>query len=99
MRLCCTWRVAVVSNNLLSAPQIGVESMRNWVLLSEYPSVMEAEFAAARVRDAGLHVLTNSPAPGLFGAGFSGQVIQGVRLLVPAEELEKARTALDLVDN
>ena len=73
--------------------------MRNWVLLSEYPSVMEAEFAAARVRDAGLHVLTNSPAPGLFGAGFSGQVIQGVRLLVPAEELEKARTALDLTDN
>jgi hypothetical protein len=73
--------------------------MKNWVLLSEYSSVLEAEFAAARVRDAGLHVLTNSPAAGIFGAGFGGQVIQGVRLLVPAAELDKARLALDLNDN
>ena len=72
--------------------------MKKWVLLSEYSSVLEAEFAAARVRDAGLHVLTNSPAAGLFGAGFSGQVVQGVRLLVPTEELEQARTALDLAE-
>jgi hypothetical protein len=68
----------------------------NWVPLIEYASTLEAEFAAARLRDAGLHVLTNSPAPGLFGPGFSGSLVQGVRLLVPAAELEQARAALDL---
>ncbi len=70
--------------------------MKKWVLLAEYGSTFEAEMAAVRLRDAGLHVLTNSPAPGLFGPGFSGPVVQGVRVLVPAEELERARIALDL---
>ncbi|MGH7460163.1 MAG: hypothetical protein ACREMA_03925 [Longimicrobiales bacterium] len=70
--------------------------MKNWVLLAEYASTFEAELAAARLRDAGLHVLTNSPATGLFGPGFSGPIVQGVRVLVPSEELERARDALDL---
>ncbi|MGH7468524.1 MAG: hypothetical protein ACRENP_11240 [Longimicrobiales bacterium] len=70
--------------------------MKNWVLLAEYASTLEAEMAAARLRDAGLHVLTNSPAPGVFGPGFSGSVVQGVRVLVPREELARARLALDL---
>jgi hypothetical protein len=69
---------------------------RNWVPLAEYASTLEADFAAARLRDAGLHVLTNSPAPGVFGPGFSGRMVQGVRLLVPASELEQARAELDL---
>jgi hypothetical protein len=69
---------------------------KNWVPLAEYASTLEADYAAARLRDAGLHVLTNSPAPGVFGPGFSGSIIQGVRLLVPAAELELARQALDL---
>lgn len=68
----------------------------NWTFLAEYPTLIEADYAAARLRDVGLHVLTNSPAAGLFGAGFSGAVIQGVRLMVPAAELERARDALDL---
>ena len=70
--------------------------MKNWVLLAEYPSTLEAEIAAARLRDAGLHVLTNSPATGVFGPGFAGTVVQGVRLLVPADEFDQARTALDM---
>ena len=74
----------------------GARMAKNWVPLAEYASTLEADFAAARLRDAGLHVLTNSPAPGVFGPGFSGSVIQGVRLLVPAAELELARQALDL---
>jgi hypothetical protein len=69
---------------------------KNWVLLNEYPSALEAEMAAARLRDAGLHVLTNNPVTGVFGPGFAGSVAQGVRLLVPAEELTQARDALDL---
>jgi alpha-D-ribose 1-methylphosphonate 5-triphosphate diphosphatase PhnM len=72
---------------------------KNWILLHEYPSTVEADLAAARLRDAGLHVLTNSPITGVFGPGFSGQVAQGVRLLVPAEELHQARHALDLTDD
>ena len=70
----------------------------NWILLTEFGSIIEAEFAAARLRDAGLHVMTNSPAAGMFGAGFSGALLQGVRLLVPAGELDAARAALDLSD-
>jgi hypothetical protein len=77
----------------------GVAMMKNWVLLAEYASTVEAEIAAARLRDAGLHVLTNSPAPGVFGPGYSGSVVQGVRVLVPAEELEQARHTLDLEDD
>jgi hypothetical protein len=66
------------------------------MFLAEFPSTVEAEFAAARLRDAGLHVMTNSPAAGVFGAGFAGPVVQGVRLLVPAAEIDRARLALDL---
>ena len=69
---------------------------RKWICLTEFASTLEAEFAAARLRDAGLHVMTNSPAAGVFGAGFSGNVLQGVRLLVPSDELDRAREALDL---
>jgi hypothetical protein len=29
---------------------------KNWVPLAEYASTLEADFAAARLRDAGLHV-------------------------------------------
>jgi hypothetical protein len=52
--------------------------------------------AAARLRDAGLHVMTNSPAAGVFGPGFVGSVVQGVRMLVPRDELDRARLTLDL---
>jgi alpha-D-ribose 1-methylphosphonate 5-triphosphate diphosphatase PhnM len=69
---------------------------RKWICLTEFASTIEAEFAAARLRDAGLHVMTNSPAAGVFGAGFSGNVLQGVRLLVPSDEIDRAREALDL---
>lgn len=69
---------------------------RKWVCLSEFASTVEAEFAAARLRDAGLHVMTNSAAPGVFGAGFSGTVVTGVRLLVPTDELDRARATLEL---
>lgn len=72
---------------------------KNWILLHEYPSTVEADMAAARLRDAGLHVLTNSPVTGVFGPGYSGPVMQGVRLLVPAHELNQARQALDLSDD
>lgn len=68
-----------------------------WIVLTEFPSTVEAELAASRLRDAGLHVMTNSQAPGLFGGGFSGMVAQGVRLLVPAAEADRAKHALDLV--
>ena len=67
-----------------------------WIVLSEFPSTAEAELAAARLRDVGLHVMMNSAAPGLFGGGFSGMVIHGVRLLVPAAEVDRAKAALDL---
>ena len=68
-----------------------------WIVLTEFPSTIEAELAASRLRDAGLHVMTNSPAPGMFGGGYSGVVVQGVRLLVPAAEADRAKMALDLV--
>ena len=67
-----------------------------WLVLTEFPSTVEAELAAARLRDVGLHVMLNSPASGLFGGGFSGMVVQGVKLLVPASELDQAKAALDL---
>ena len=70
--------------------------MKNWVLLAEYASTLEAEMAAARLRDAGLHVLTNSPAPGVFGPGYAGTVVTGVRMFVPADEVDRARDALDI---
>ena len=71
--------------------------MKNWVLLAEYASTLEAEMAAARLRDAGLHVLTNSPASGVYSDPATPvPCITGVRMFVPADELESARLALDI---
>ena len=52
--------------------------------------------ARQRLEDDGIPVLVGNPAPGIFGAGFQGNVTGGIRLSVPSPEFERSRVLLDL---
>jgi hypothetical protein len=56
----------------------------------------EAEMARQQLENEGIPVLVGNPAPGIFGAGFQGNVTGGIRLSVPSPEVERSRLLLDL---
>lgn len=64
--------------------------MSNFVALHNFPTLVEAEMNAELLRAAGITPLLQGPQSGMFGAGFSGMSVQGVTLLVPADDLERA---------
>jgi Putative prokaryotic signal transducing protein len=70
-------------------------SMTGWVKLANFGSGFEADIVAERLRGAGIHATTRgNDIVGIFGAGFQGVTARGVDVLVPGDELAKARSIL-----
>lgn len=68
-----------------------------WVVVQTYAALYEAELAAGRLNSSRIpHRIDERGAIGLFGPGHAGTNVRGVALLVPSEQLESARIALDL---
>ena len=72
-------------------------SEAKWAVVAEYGALYEAEFAGSRLDSVGLTwVIDSQDSVGVFGPGFAGASVRGVRLLVPEDQLDLARRALDL---
>jgi len=70
-----------------------------WQVAATFGTVLEAEFAAATLEEAGISAQVNGAHLGIWGAGYQGPSMYGVRVLVPRHRLEEARTLLDDVFN
>ncbi len=68
-----------------------------WATVSTFGAAYEAEIAAGRLQSAGIPSrIDRRGTVGLFGPSHQGRSVRGVGLLVPADRLDEARTALDL---
>ncbi|UCD23010.1 MAG: DUF2007 domain-containing protein [Gemmatimonadota bacterium] len=68
-----------------------------WKVIATYNSLMEAEIAAGRLDHVGIpRRIDQRGGVGLFGPGHGGSTVRGIALLVPDEQIEAAREALDL---
>jgi hypothetical protein len=65
-----------------------------WVAVAEYGAVLEADFAAATLTEAGIPARVTGAHVGLFGAGYQGYSMYGARVLVPWHREEDARRIL-----
>lgn len=73
---------------------------QRWETVATYGALYEAELAAGRLESAGIpHSIDQRGAVGVFGFGHGGKSVRGVAVLVPADWLEAAREALDLIDD
>lgn len=72
---------------------------RGWVAVASYGAVWEAEFAAETLREAGIpaHV-EGGQHVGIFGMGYQGPSLRGVRILVPWHREADAHALLDEAD-
>jgi hypothetical protein len=72
-----------------------VSAPRGWAVVATFGQVFEAEIAKARLESVGIPAQVLGEHIGVFGPGWSGMAIRGVRLIVPSEALEDARAALE----
>jgi hypothetical protein len=70
--------------------------MSDFVVFNNYGSITEAEIHAEILRAEDIAVILQGPQSGMFGAGFAGTTVQGVTLLVPTEDLDRALELIDL---
>jgi hypothetical protein len=74
-----------------------MSSERAWKVVATYNSMVDAEVAAGRLEHVGIPKrLDQRGGVGLFGPGHGGRSVRGIALLVPDDQLEAAREALDL---
>jgi hypothetical protein len=66
-----------------------------WVVAAEYGTVFEADFAAATLEEAGIPARVTGAHLGIFGAGYQGYSMFGVRVMVPWHREDDARRVLD----
>ena len=66
-----------------------------WVVVAEYGAVLEADFAAATLEEAGIPARVTGAHLGVFGAGYQGPSMFGVRVMVPWHREDDARHVLD----
>ncbi|HEU0012989.1 MAG TPA: hypothetical protein VFQ45_04865 [Longimicrobium sp.] len=67
-----------------------------WVVVAEYDMVLLAEFAVETLREAGIPAqVDGSPHVALFGPGYQGGSLFGVRVRVPWHREQDARELLD----
>ena len=66
-----------------------------WVVVAEFGSVLEADFAAATLEEAGIPARVTGAHLGVFGAGYQGPSMFGVRVMVPWHREDDARHVLD----
>ena len=63
----------------------------HWALLHECATVFDAELLRSMLEDAEIPVLVQGQQPGIFGAGYQGTIVGGVRVMVPSTALDEAR--------
>ncbi len=74
-----------------------MSSERVWKVVATYNSMVDAEVAAGRLEHVGIPKrLDQRGGVGVFGPGHGGRSVRGIALLVPDDQLEAAREALDL---
>ena len=66
-----------------------------WVVVAEYGAVLEADFAAATLEEAGIPARVTGAHLGIFGAGYQGYSMFGVRVMVPWHREDDARRVLE----
>jgi hypothetical protein len=66
-----------------------------WVEIAAYGTVLEAEFAAATLQEAGIPARVGGEHVGFFGMGYQGPTMFGARVMVPEHRAEEARQLLD----
>ena len=67
-----------------------------WRLLRSYASRIEADLDLGVLEEHGIPVIVQSPSIGIFGPGFGAATAEGVRVLVDADDLERALDLLGL---
>jgi len=71
------------------------EAAAPWVVVAEFGAVLEADFAAATLEEAGIPARVTGAHLGVFGAGYQGYSMFGVRVMVPWHREDDARHVLD----
>jgi hypothetical protein len=71
------------------------EAAAPWVVVAEFGAVLEADFAAATLEEAGIPARVTGAHLGVFGAGYQGYSMFGVRVMVPWHRENDARHVLD----
>lgn len=66
-----------------------------WVEIAAFGTVLEAEFAAATLQEAGIPARVGGEHLGLFGIGYQGPTMFGARVMVPEHRSREARELLD----
>jgi hypothetical protein len=66
-----------------------------WVVVAEFGAVLEADFAAATLQEAGIPARVTGAHLGIFGAGYQGYSMFGVRVMVPWHREDDARHVLE----
>ncbi len=76
-------------------PPPGAPRPARWEPVATYRSLLEAEIGRAVLEAGGFDArVEGGELVGIFGSGFSGPTPRGVRVLVPGDQLEAARTYL-----
>jgi hypothetical protein len=71
-----------------------VSDRPSWIVVETFAQVYEAEIAKAILESSGIPAQVMGEHVGVFGPGWAGMAIRGVRLMVPAAALEDAREVL-----
>ena len=66
-----------------------------WVVVAEFGAVLEADFAAATLQEAGIPARVTGAHLGIFGAGYQGYSMHGVKVMVPWHREDDARRILE----
>jgi hypothetical protein len=66
-----------------------------WEVVATFGTVLDAEFAAATLQEAGIPAQVHGAHVGIWGAGYQGPSMYGVRLAVPHHRADDARALLD----
>jgi hypothetical protein len=66
-----------------------------WVEVVAFGTVLEAEFAAATLQEAGIPARVGGEHVGFFGSGYQGPTMFGARVMVPEHRAAEARLLLD----
>ena len=66
-----------------------------WAEVATYGTVLEAEFAAATLQEAGIPARVHGEHLGFFGIGYQGPTMFGAKVAVPVHRLDDARELLD----
>lgn len=70
--------------------------MSDWVQLATFTTGFEADLAQQSLNEAEIPCLLSGNQIGMFGAGFQGPVMGGIKLYVPSTAVDTARDLLAL---